>query len=316
MWNDNHVQKPRHLQSVQNFVFHCCLKRSLRQQTSFLQAPNGFVVIILPTGHDPEDYKRSVTDILHSKPLTWDTKEANYFYIHQRTRQEKLDGDFASEHQRTKKLLALAEDRDAITPMIKLAADVIIDLCPISARDLRAACRVVLNLNLTEAQAQDILAYPLELVWSVLRPGRSVDNILRRLLAVTESQVSRKPETAALPLSAMHGYGSAQLWGLELAEDLRDWAAGSISWSDVDKGIVLSGPPGVGKTVYARALAQECGVELVATSFSRWQATGHLGDLLRAMRSDFARAKSNAPSVLFIDELDSVGDRARFSEGQ
>nr|WP_245308429.1 AAA family ATPase [Rhizobium leguminosarum] len=75
----------------------------------------------------------------------------------------------------------------------------------------------------------------------------------------------------------------------------------------------MSGPPGVGKTQFAAALARQCNVPIIATSLARWQARGHLGDLLNAMRSDFDKAKENAPCILFCDELDSFGDRNSFS---
>lgn len=52
---------------------------------------------------------------------------------------------------------------------------------------------------------------------------------------------------------------------------------------------------------------------LIATSLGQWQAQGHLGDLLKAMRRDFQKAKDRAPSILMIDELDSLGDRQKFS---
>ncbi|MCK3776664.1 ATP-binding protein [Ensifer sesbaniae] len=111
----------------------------------------------------------------------------------------------------------------------------------------------------------------------------------------------------------MYGYGGAKEWGLELAQDLIDWQRGRIDWSEVDTGIVLSGPPGVGKTQFAAALARQCSVPIIAASLARWQARGHLGDLLKAMRSDFDKAKESAPCILFCDELDSFGDRNSFS---
>ncbi len=46
-------------------------------------------------------------------------------------------------------------------------------------------------------------------------------------------------------------------------------------------------------------------------SLAEWQARGHLNDVLKAMREAFASAKATAPSVLFIDEIDSFGDRAK-----
>ncbi|MFP4406807.1 AAA family ATPase, partial [Rhodosalinus sp.] len=67
----------------------------------------------------------------------------------------------------------------------------------------------------------------------------------------------------------------------------------------------------LGKTASVRALAHDAHVHLQACSMAKWQAAGHLGDMLRAMRADFAEARRNAPAILFIDELDSVADRAR-----
>ena len=127
-----------------------------------------------------------------------------------------------------------------------------------------------------------------------------------------EDAAARKEANDVPALEAMYGYGPAKDWGMELAQDLAEWQAGEISWDDVDKGVLLSGPPGVGKTIFAKAVAKQCGVNLVATSLGQWQAGGHLGDLLKAMRLDFARARDAAPSILFIDEIDSVGDRNKF----
>jgi hypothetical protein len=43
----------------------------------------------------------------------------------------------------------------------------------------------------------------------------------------------------------MAGYGAAKDWGPQLAVDFADWKAGLIPWSNVDRSLLLSGPPGV-----------------------------------------------------------------------
>ncbi|AUX77972.1 AAA family ATPase [Sinorhizobium fredii] len=162
-------------------------------------------------------------------------------------------------------------------------------------------------------EATRVLAHPLELVWPTLRQGRQARDVLQRLERAACQKPKTRSEPEIPPLSEMFGYGAAKRWGVDLARDLRAWAEGELPWSEVDRGIVLSGPPGVGKTVFAKALAKECNAHLVAASLGLWQACGHLGDLLKAMRRDFARAKEHAPTILFVDELDSFGDRDSFT---
>jgi hypothetical protein len=74
-------------------------------------------------------------------------------------------------------------------------------------------------------------------------------------------------------------------------------------------GILLYGPPGTGKTMLARTIAKTTGRSLIATSVSGWQSGNHLSDFLGAMSDDFRRAREMSPSMIFIDELDSIPDR-------
>lgn len=122
-----------------------------------------------------------------------------------------------------------------------------------------------------------------------------------------------KPGSDAPSLERLSGMSEAREWGRALAQDLQDYRSGYISSDDVDPGCVLYGPPGTGKTMFGAALAKTCNVNLVATSFGRWQSSdeGHLGDCQAAISDDFQRARDQSPCIFFIDELDSLPSRAR-----
>nr|WP_246733229.1 AAA family ATPase [Rhizobium ruizarguesonis] len=81
----------------------------------------------------------------------------------------------------------------------------------------------------------------------------------------------------------------------------------------MDRGVLLHGPPGTGKTLFAQALAKSAGLPLITASVSQWQSYGHLGDLLGAMRRTFETAHAQQPAIVFLDELDAIGDRTQFA---
>ncbi|WP_083533019.1 AAA family ATPase [Bosea sp. WAO] len=133
-------------------------------------------------------------------------------------------------------------------------------------------------------------------------------------LAAIEDVVRKKGEylIQGPSLSELAGYGAAREWGLQLADDLSEYRAGKLSWADLDhKGLLLSGPPGVGKTQFARALAKSARVPLVSTSVAQWNAAPFLSGTLQAIRDAFSQARRQAPSILFIDELDGISDRSK-----
>jgi len=76
--------------------------------------------------------------------------------------------------------------------------------------------------------------------------------------------------------------------------------------AEVPRGVLLMGPPGTGKTLLARALAGEAGVPFYSITGSEFIEV-FVGVGASRVRNLFKEAKANAPSIIFIDELDSVG---------
>ncbi|MDB5526049.1 MAG: ATPase family protein associated with various cellular [Rhizobium sp.] len=112
-----------------------------------------------------------------------------------------------------------------------------------------------------------------------------------------------------LRVETLAGYGEAAAWALDLKADLPVWRDGDLDWPEMSTRLLLSGPPGTGKTTFARALRNTLGVPLIATSVAHWLEPGYLGDVLKTMTAAFETAKSHAPCVLFLDELDNIGSR-------
>jgi transitional endoplasmic reticulum ATPase len=74
---------------------------------------------------------------------------------------------------------------------------------------------------------------------------------------------------------------------------------------DPPRGVLLYGPPGTGKTLLAKAVASESGVHFMELKASD-VISGIPGETEKTMQKIFEEAKENAPTILFIDELDSI----------
>ena len=94
----------------------------------------------------------------------------------------------------------------------------------------------------------------------------------------------------------------------EIIEFLRNPQRFQRLGGQMPKGVLLVGPPGTGKTLLARAVAGEAGVPFYSITGSDFMEM-FVGVGASRVRDLFQEAKQRAPSVIFIDELDSIGRR-------
>ncbi|WP_165504997.1 AAA family ATPase [Rhizobium leguminosarum] len=207
------------------------------------------------------------------------------------------------------RVLVLLDREEGVPSFLTAAVDRVTKVASIDGELLSEAVLAVLDWQLPIEEAEDLLKFPVEDVLAALRPGRSAADARKRLEAAAASML----DVGAVPVESLSGYDEVADWARTVVADVTAWRNGSLSWMDVDSGVLLSGPPGVGKTLFARALARSCECSFVASSLAQWQAAGHLGDLLKAMRESFRIAAERAPTILLLDEFDAVGDRAAFS---
>ena len=94
----------------------------------------------------------------------------------------------------------------------------------------------------------------------------------------------------------------------EIKDFLTDASRFQAVGARIPRGVLLYGPPGTGKTLLARAVAGEAGVPFYSISGSDFVEM-FVGVGASRVRDLFKEAKANAPAIIFVDEIDAVGQR-------
>jgi len=152
-----------------------------------------------------------------------------------------------------------------------------------------------------------------EQICGAIRINDTPTAMLNRLKAMRKT-ASQTKAIAAPPLDEMVGYGEAKAWGLRLAREVARYRKGEIGLADLPRGLLLSGPPGCGKTLFAQSLAVTCAVPIVVTSVAKWlqAGDGHLGDVMNEVKRVFDDAHQKPkPAILFLDECDAFTDPSK-----
>jgi cell division protease FtsH len=121
----------------------------------------------------------------------------------------------------------------------------------------------------------------------------------------SKARVQMEPQTQ-VTFGDVAGIDQAKLELSEVVDFLKNADRFTAIGAKIPKGVLLVGPPGTGKTLLARAVAGEAGVPFFSISGSEFVEM-FVGVGASRVRDLFEQAKSNAPCIVFIDEIDAVG---------
>jgi cell division protease FtsH len=114
---------------------------------------------------------------------------------------------------------------------------------------------------------------------------------------------TEKPKTTFADVA---GYGPVKLEIAEVVDFLKNPGKFKEIGARIPKGVLLVGPPGTGKTLIARAVAGEAGVPFVSVTGSDFMEM-FVGVGAARVRDLFQTARKQAPAIIFVDEIDSIG---------
>lgn len=117
-----------------------------------------------------------------------------------------------------------------------------------------------------------------------------------------------QPQHQTVRFSDVHGCDEAKEELQELVEFLKAPERFSTLGGKLPKGVLLVGPPGTGKTLLARAVAGESGVPFFFMSGAEFDEI-YVGVGAKRVRDLFNNARTKAPAIIFIDELDAIGGK-------
>jgi ATP-dependent metalloprotease len=132
--------------------------------------------------------------------------------------------------------------------------------------------------------------------------------LLKKVGGATSSEV--KPEQQNTRFSDVHGCDEAKEELADVVDFLKHPERYNKLGGRLPKGVLLIGPPGTGKTLLARAVAGEAGVPFFYMSGSEFDEV-YVGVGAKRVRELFQQARSKAPAIVFIDELDAVGGKRK-----
>lgn len=141
------------------------------------------------------------------------------------------------------------------------------------------------------------------MIWLNKRAQGQMGGIMSIGRSKAKAYSAERPKNTFIDVA---GYGGVKQEISEVVEFLKSPGRFREIGARIPKGVLLVGPPGTGKTLLARATAGEAGVPFLSVSGSDFMEM-FVGVGASRVRDLFETARKGAPSIIFIDEIDSIG---------
>lgn len=194
-----------------------------------------------------------------------------------------------------------------VPPDFLRMADAVLTVPPITpamlARTIRKCCRGRVGTRLDGLDLADV---GFDLACAAIVQGGSATRAAGTIARLCGDTQAAFDDRELPDLADCVEYGPAREWGLQVAADISAWRAGMLPASDLTTAVLLTSPPGFGKTFFCRVLSRTLGVSLVRFGVGElFQGDGYLNTTIKTLDAVFARARAAAPCILFLDEVDS-----------
>ena len=166
------------------------------------------------------------------------------------------------------------------------------------------------NVNVEEDSVQDDIGFALDLLFYLIFFGVFGIGIYKLMDMNTKNfKVIKKTNVKFEDIAGMDELKKEMMKVVEVLKSPENFNNQGIRQI---KGIILEGNPGNGKTLFAKALAEEANVNFIATKGADFQsAMMSMG--ARKIKMLFKKARKHKPCIIFIDEFDGIGERRNYA---
>ena len=169
------------------------------------------------------------------------------------------------------------------------------------------------GVNVKFSNSSGLLAVLIPYIWILLLVGfmifvmRQMRSQMSGMMSIGRSKAKLfSEENPTTTFADVAGYQGVKQEISEVVEFLRTPGRYKEIGATIPKGVLLVGPPGTGKTLLARAVAGEAGVPFLSVSGSDFMEM-FVGVGASRVRDLFQTARKQAPAIIFVDEIDSIG---------